>query len=59
MNFAQAVKGCSRRSSKLQSINSAAETELGRRLTQDEILSLSNKFSVELIHNHVEKVYIV
>ena len=59
MNFAQAVKGRTRRSTKVQSIHSAAETELGRSLTQDEISSLSNKFSVEHIHHHIEKVLII
>ena len=56
MNFAHAVKGCTRRSAKIQSIHSAAETELGRKLAQDEMYFLSKKFSVKHIHDYVQKV---
>ena len=59
MNFAHEVKGCTRRSAKIQSIHSAAETELGRKLAQDEMSFLSKKFSVKHIHDYVQKVYII
>ena len=47
MNFSQAVKGRCTNSGKQQSIQSAAETELGRNLTKEEIGSLSSRFSLD------------
>ena len=56
MNYSKAVKGSSRRLTKLAKINSAAETELGRSLTPDEILALIDKYSHEHVVNYIEKV---
>ena len=47
MNFTQVVKGCFSNSGKQQSIQSAAQMELGQNLTKEEIASLSLKFSLD------------
>ena len=54
MNYSKAVKGGT--TSQLISINSAAETEIGRKLTKIEISKLSGKFSLDEVMNSIEKV---
>ena len=40
----------------LLAINSSAETELGRKLTEEEVQHLTNKFSLDVVKAAVEKV---
>ena len=54
MNFSNAVRRSLRRP--LQSIHSAADTELGRKLTNDELNLLSNRFALDDVFNYIEKV---
>ena len=56
MNFSQAVKGCFTNSGKKQSIQSAAQTELGQNLTKEEIASLSTRFSLDELFVNLHKV---
>ena len=54
MNYKEAVKNRPTRS--LPSIKAAAEVELGRNITKEEVNTLSNKFSLDVVHASVEKV---
>ena len=54
MNYKEVKKSYHTRS--LPSINAAAEIELGRKLTKEEVNTLSNKFSLDVVHASVEKV---
>ena len=56
MNFSQAVKGRCTNSGKQQSIQSAAQTELGRNLTKEEMGSLSSRFSLDELFVNLHKV---
>ena len=56
MNYSNAVRGCRLRSGKLNTVLSAAETELGRQISKEEISLLTNKFSVDVLHSSLEKV---
>lgn len=56
MNFSKAAKGCFTNSGKQQAISSAAETELGRSLTKQEIAALCTRFSVDELHRNLQKV---
>ena len=53
MSYARAVK-----KKPVQSLNSAAETELQRKLTEPEAKLLDERFSLSTVENCVEKVYI-
>ena len=57
MNFSQAVKGRFTNTGMQQSIQSAAQTELGRNLLKEEIASLSARFSLDEIFTNIHKVY--
>ena len=59
MNYSQALKGCLSNSGKQQAIHSAAETELGRKLTKQELTSLSTKFSLDELYGNLQKVNIL
>ena len=54
MNYRKAVKGF--HTKLLPSIHSAAEIELGRKLTKEEVNTLITKFSLEDANANVEKV---
>ena len=56
MNFSQAVRGGFTNFGKQHAIESAAETELGRSLTKEEKVSLSTRFSIDLLYANVQKV---
>ena len=56
MNFSKAAKGGFTNSGKQQAIGSAAETELGRSLTKQEIAILCTKFSVDELYTNLQKV---
>ena len=58
MNFARAVKGCSQ-SKSLQKIQDQALTELRRPLSQSEVDSLKNRFSLDQLVEKVQKVLFV
>ena len=58
MNFARAVKGCSQ-SKSLQKIQDQALTELRRPLSQSEVDSLKNSFSLDQLVEKVQKVVFV
>ena len=59
MNFARAVKGCSQQSKSLQKIQDQALTELRRPLSQSEVDSLKNRFSLDQLVEKVRKVLFV
>ena len=59
MNFARAVKGCSQQSKSLQKIQDQALTELRRPLSQSEVDSLKNRFSLDQLVEKVQKVLFV
>ena len=59
MDFSTAVKGTPTPQSLLNSINSRAEVELGRKLLKEEISGLSKKFSLQYVSNTTEKVFCV
>ena len=59
MNFARAVKGCSQQSKSLQKIQDQALTELRRPLSQSEVDSLKNHFSLDQLVEKVQKVLFV
>ena len=54
MNYSKALKGSL--INQAESIHSAAETELGRRLTRDELLLLTDKFSLAFVDDAIQKV---
>ena len=56
MDYSQALKGHLSKSGKQQAIQSAAERELGRKLTTPEFASLSTKFSLDEIYGNIQKV---
>ena len=56
MNSSRIVKGDLSYIAKLQSIQSAAEVELGRKLADDEIENLNTKYSVEQVYSNLTKV---
>ena len=57
-NFATRTRSQTKCIQKMEPIFSAAETELGRRLTQDEVSALTSKFPPDKIIYHIEKVRI-
>ena len=59
MNFARTVKGCSQQSKSLQKIQDQALTELRRPLSQSEVDSLKNRFSLDQLVEKVQKVLFV
>ena len=58
MNFAEAVKGRITRSTKLETIRSAAQTEFGRDITGNEETLLLGKFGLNDIYVKFKKVII-
>ena len=56
MNFSRAVKGSLTRSGVIQEINSHAELEFGRPLTDDEKSKLFAKFPVNQVLDKIDKV---
>ena len=54
MNYKEALRN--RPTKSLPSLNAAAEIELGRNLTKEEINNLSNKYTLDVVHASVEKV---
>lgn len=56
MNFSEALKGPLTRSGKLRAIHSAGQTELGRKITDTEITSLSKNFTLDDTYNNLQKV---
>ena len=54
MDYSMAVKGFHR--NPVPSIQSAADTELKRKLTTIELQSLSKNFSLETVASHIQKV---
>ena len=56
MNFSHAVKGCVTRGSKLNSIHSRAEIELGHKLSGGDISNLAKRFSIDYVFHTTEKV---
>ena len=54
MNYSAAVKQTCKNPA--HSINSAAETELKRKLTTSELQTLSGKFPLDTVASHIEKV---
>jgi hypothetical protein len=56
MNYAKAAKGPKTKDYMLKSLNSKAEVELGHKLSDDEALLLSNKFSFNHVYDCTEKV---
>ena len=56
MSYSKAVRGF--HANPAPSIQSAAETELKRKLTSDELQTLSEKFSLETVTSHIQKVII-
>ena len=59
MNFARTVKGCSQQSKSLQKIQDQALTELRRPLSQSEVDSLKNRFSLDQLVEKVQEVLFV
>ena len=59
MNFLRAVRGPLTRSEKVKAIQSAAETEIHRQLSKEELSSLSSKFSLDGLFSNSEKVNIL
>ena len=56
MNFSRAVKGSFTRSGVIREIDSQAELELGRSLTDDEKSKLFAKFPVNQVLDKIDKV---
>jgi hypothetical protein len=56
MYYTRAVKASMAKSIKQQAINSAAETELGRQLTRQEVASFSTMFSLDEFYGNLQKV---
>ena len=56
MNFSRAVKGSFTRSGVIREIDSQAELELGRSLTDDEKSKLFSKFPVNQVLDKIDKV---
>ena len=56
MSYSKAVRGF--QANPAPSIQSTAETELKRKLTSDELQTLSEKFSLETVTSHIQKVII-
>ena len=56
MDYSRAVKGS--HMNPVPAIQSSAETELKRRLTAIELQTLSEKFSLETVACHIQKVSI-
>ena len=57
MDFLRAVKGPSTRAGSLRSIQSAAETELRRPLSEEELSYLISKYSLDGLYSNIQKVY--
>ena len=56
MNFLKAVQGIRTQSGKVKAIQSAAETEIHRELSQQEIASLTRRFTLDELFENIEKV---
>ena len=59
MNFARAVKGPMTRGQKLNPLHAKAEVELGGKLSNEEISSLSRRFSLDYVLDTSEKVRLI
>lgn len=56
MNYSRAVQGTLAQSGKLKAIQAAAETEINRQLSKEELSSLTCRFSLEELFETIEKV---
>ena len=56
MNYSRAVKGSLTQSGAMREIASQAELELGRQLTNEEELTIFQRFSPQAIVDNIEKV---
>ena len=56
MDYLKAVRGPMTHSAKVKLIQSAADTELRRKLSDEELSTLASKFSLDTVFNNIEKV---
>ena len=56
MNYAQALKGPRTKSYMLNVLHSQAETEIGHKLSKEEVSQLCQRFTIENVYGTVNKV---